>query len=54
MDIGGENWNAKVKKWSRGIDTTTATLDELNEYIQTKVYDYKLDERSDFNLWDLY
>jgi hypothetical protein len=50
----GKNWNARIKKWSRGIDTTIATPDELNDYVQTKVYDYKLDCISDFNLWDLY
>lgn len=37
-----------------GIDTGDARPKGLNEYIRTKVYEYKLDRRKDENLRDLY
>ena len=48
------NWKAKIKKWRRGIDAENATVDDLEDYIQTKVYQYYLDRMGDDNLWDLF
>ena len=47
-------WAARVKKWRYRIDTTTATDEDILEYIKTKLYDYMSDRVSDVNLWDLF
>ena len=49
-----ESIKAKIKKWARGINTKNTTLEDLEDYIKTKVYKYQLDKRSNFNLWDLF
>ena len=48
-----ETWKARIKKWRKGVDIE-ANKEELDEFVQTKVFEYKLDKRSDFNLWDLF
>ncbi len=52
--LGVKQWETRINKWERGIDPKKATNAELQEYIQTKVYQYTLDKMSDDNLWDLF
>jgi hypothetical protein len=48
------NWRILVRKWRQGIDPETVTVNELKEFVQTKVHEYILDQTSDSNLWDLF
>ena len=47
-------WNEKVKKWRYGIDINNAERDEVQEYIQTKLYFYVEDKVQDSDLWELF
>ena len=48
--LEAKQWETRIKKWGRGIDPENATNDKLQEYIQTKVYQYTLDKMSNDNL----
>ncbi|RFU24245.1 hypothetical protein B7463_g12094, partial [Scytalidium lignicola] len=48
------NWTALIKKWEWGIDLKDTTIKDIQEYLTTKVYEYRLDGTSDVNLWDLF
>lgn len=49
-----QDWGAKVLKWKYGIDVTTATDEDILDYMQTKLYDYMSDGVSDDDLWELF
>ncbi len=46
------NWEQKIKKWGRGIKLEDTTDDDLQDYLDTKIYQDELDKTSDDNLWD--
>jgi len=41
----------KIKKHGYGIDLAKATNEELNEYVDTKLYVYELGDFMEDNLW---
>jgi hypothetical protein len=46
-------WTQKIKKWGDGIDTVTATKEDLEEYVDTKLHVHVREGFSDFTLWFL-
>ncbi len=48
------NWEQKIKKWGRGIKLEDATGDDIQDYLDTKIYQYEVDKTGDSNLWDLF
>jgi hypothetical protein len=50
----GIDWKGRSKKWGFGIDPKNSTKDELEEYIQTKIYEYTQYKMGDEDLWDLF
>ena len=43
-----------VQKWKYGINITKATKDNLNTYTEAKLKEYQMDNRQDFDLWELF
>ena len=44
-------WKDRIKKWRKGVtDISAADPDKLDEYIQTKIYEYTTERISDANL----
>jgi hypothetical protein len=46
-------WTQKINKWGDGIDTVIVTKEDLEEYVDTKLYVYVCEGFSDFTLWFL-
>ena len=44
----------KIKKWENGINPVTTTKEDLQEYLDTKLYQYSIDRTTNNNLWDLF
>ena len=49
-----DEWKEKIKKWENGINPVTTTKEDLQEYLDTKLYQYSIDRTTDDNLWDLF
>ena len=47
-------WRARIKRWEDGVKLGTATKEDLQEYLSTKLYQYTLNKTTDDNLWDLF
>ena len=47
-------WETKIARHADGIDLTTATKDELAEYVNTKIYENKKGNFTDCTLWSLF
>ncbi|PMD38756.1 hypothetical protein L207DRAFT_43612 [Hyaloscypha variabilis F] len=49
--MDGDDWKGRIKKWEKGIKPDTATKEDIQEYINTMIYQYTLDRITDDNLW---
>ena len=49
---GDDDWKGQIKKWQEGIKLETATKEDIQEYINTMIYQYTADRITDDNLWD--
>jgi hypothetical protein len=49
-----DEWKEKIKKWENGINPATAIKEDLQEYLDTKLYQYSIDRTTNDNLWDLF
>ena len=47
-------WTAKVQKHSYGINTESAMKEELEEYIETRIYMYRYRNFTDYMLWTVF
>ena len=48
------NWRARLRKWKKGIDPRTTTAPELQEFLETKIYEYAKYRLHDKDLWDTF
>ena len=48
------NWRARLRKWKNGIDSETVTTPELQEFLETKLYEYTKYRLHDKDLWDTF
>ena len=48
------DWSERVEKWAWGIDPSTASKEDIREYIATKTYHYVQSRINDTTLWDVY
>ena len=49
-----EEWKTRIRKWEDGIDVRTASKEDLNDYVNTKMGWYALHKQHDGNLWELF
>jgi hypothetical protein len=52
-DKDAEKW-ARVKKWEVGLDPTTATKEDIKDYVESKIWEYTQNEVADHILWELF
>ena len=48
------DWKAEAKRWRHGIDTQTATDEDLTDFIQFKLWEYNKHEAMDDGLWSVF
>jgi len=48
--MDANEWKAQIKKWEDRIDPVAVTKEDLQEYLNTKLYQYTLDRTTDDNL----
>jgi hypothetical protein len=42
------------KRWDRGIDTSTATEEDLDDYVEAKAIIYEGEQLCDMALWEVF
>ena len=47
-------WKERIARHGYGIDITTASKEDLEEYIETKIYEYTYENFTDYTLWLLF
>ena len=47
-------WKPLRKRWDRGIDTSTATEEDLDHYVEAKAIIYEGEELCDTELWEVF
>ena len=47
-------WKERIARYGYGIDIATALEEDLEEYIETKIYKYTYKNFTDYTLWSLF
>jgi len=47
-------WKERITRYSYGINVTTTLKEDLEEYIETKIYEYIYENFTDYILWSLF
>ena len=47
-------WKERITRHGYGIDVTTASEEDLEEYVETKIYEYTYENFTDYTLWSLF
>ena len=47
-------WKERIARHGYGIDITTASKEDLEEYVETKIYEYTYENFTDHTLWSLF
>jgi len=47
-------WKERITRYGYRIDTATALKEDLEEYIETKIYKYTYENFTDYILWSLF
>ena len=47
-------WKERITRHGYGIDITTASKEDLEEYVETKIYKYTYENFTDYTLWLLF
>jgi hypothetical protein len=49
-----QQWDQRIRKWASGLGTEEISSKNIDEYIDTKLYEYRRDKRRDQLLWEMY
>src|SRR5271170_1233488 len=47
-------WKERIARHGYGIDVATASEEDLEEYMETKIYEYTYENFTDYTLWSLF
>jgi len=47
-------WKERIARYSYGINAATALKEDLEEYMETKIYKYIYKNFTDYILWSLF
>jgi len=50
----GPKWKERIARHGYGIDVATALEEDLEEYVETKIYEYIYKNFTDYILWSLF
>jgi len=48
------DWKERIARYGYGIDIATASEEDLEEYMETKIYEYIYKNFTDYILWLLF
>jgi len=47
-------WKERIARYGYGINVTTALKEDLEEYMETKIYEYIYENFTNYTLWSLF